>query len=153
MASAVSLSAINQLRQSPELLFVRVGNIDDRFLAELPPTLLLEQGKTLSAEAFWFKTVGNGALQFQWTADGYATEVVVEQLGAVCPAGENAVRLVRTTQQNTVFIDQIALVRCSSKQLLVTFSRSKTQNYRTAIQSAEVTGTVTVKRQLTLSVP
>jgi hypothetical protein len=153
VASAAPVSVMDQLVQRPELLFVRASNIDDRFLAELPPALLLVQGTALSAEAFGYKTVGNGTLQFQWTADGYPTEVVVEQLGAACPAGENAVRLVRTTQHNTVFIDQTALGRCNSKQLLVSFNRSKIQNYRTAIQSAEVTGTVTVKRQLTLSVP
>lgn len=153
VASAAPVSVINQLVQRPELLFVRAGNIDDRFLAELPPALLLVQGKLLSAEAFGYKTVGNGSLHFQWTADGYPTEVVIEQPGAVCPAGENAVRLVRNTAHNEVFIDQAALGRCTSKELLVTFSRSKIQNYRTSIQTAAVNGTVTMKRQLTLSVP
>ena len=79
VASAVPVSVINQLVQRPELLFVRAGNIDDRFLTELPPTLLLKQGTALSAEAFGFKTVGNGTLHFQRTADGYPTEVVVDQ--------------------------------------------------------------------------
>lgn len=153
VASAAPVSVMNQLVQRPELLFVRAGNIEDRFLAELPPVLLLVQGKPLSAEAFGYKTVGNGSLHFQWTADGYPTEVVVEQLAAICPAGENAVRLVRNTTQNDVFIDQAALGRCTSKELLVTFSRIKTQNYRTAIQSAVVTGAVVMKRQLILSVP
>jgi len=153
VASAAPVSVMNQLVQRPELLFLRSGNIEDRFLAELPPVLLLVQGKQLSAEAFGYKNVGNGSLHFQWTADGYPTEVVVEQLAAVCPAGENAVRLVRNTAQNEVIIDQAALGRCSSKELLVTFSRSKTQNYRSSIQTAEVNGTVTMKRQLTLSVP
>lgn len=153
VAPASPVSVTNQLVQRPELLFVRAGNIEDRFLAELPPALLLVQGKPLSAEAFGYKTVGNGTLHFQWTADGYPTEVVVEQVAAVCPAGENAVRLVRNPTNNEVFIDQAALGRCTSKQLMVTFSRSKTQNYRTSIQTAEVNGTVTMKRQLTLSVP
>lgn len=153
VTSAAPVIVLNQLVQRPELLFVRAGNIDDRFLAELPPALLLVQGKALSADAFGYKTIGNGTLHFQWTADGYPTEVVVEQLAAVCPAGENAVRLVRNTSLHEVFIEQAALGRCTSNELLVTFSRSKTQNYRTSIQSAEVNGSVAIKRQLTLSVP
>lgn len=147
------IPVLNQLVQRPELLFLRAGNIDDRFLAELPPALLLAQGKFLSADNFGYKTVGNGTLHFKWAADGYPTEVVIEQLGAVCPAGENTVRLVRNTQDDQVFVDQGALGRCTSKDLLVTFNRSKTQNYRTAIQNAEVSGTVVVRRQLRLSVP
>lgn len=144
---------LRQLVQRPEVLFVRAGNIDDRFLAELPPALLLVDGMLLSAETFGYKSVGNGTLHFQWTADGYPTEVVIEQPGAVCPVGENAVRLVRTTEDNKVFIDQASLGRCRSTELVVTFSRSKAQNYRTAIQTAEVSGTVVVRRQLRLSVP
>lgn len=153
VADVAPIPVLRQLVQRPEFLFVRSGNIDDRFLAELPPTLLLVEDRPLSADAFGYKSVGNGTLHFQWTADGYPTEVVVEQSGAVCPAGENAVRLVRNTQDNKVFIDQTALGRCRSTELLVTFNRSKTQNYRTAIQTAEVSGTVVVRRQLRLSMP
>lgn len=153
VSDVAPVPVLKQLVQRPEFLFVRAGNIDDRFLAELPPALLLVEDRFLSAENFGYKAVGNGTLHFQWTADGYPTEVVIEQPGAVCPAGENAVSLVRNTEDNKVFIEQSALGRCRSTELLVTFNRSKTQNYRTAIQTAEVTGTVVVRRQLRLSVP
>jgi hypothetical protein len=152
VAAAAPIAVVNQLVQRPELLFLRAGNIDDSFLLELPPALLLPVGRPLTAAEFGYKSVGAGTLHFYWTADGYPTEVIVEQLGAVCPVGENAVRLVRPAQNNEVFINQTELGRCTSSELQVTFSRSKVQSYRTAIQTAQVNGTVTVKRQFNLIV-
>lgn len=141
-----------QLLQRPQLLFWRFGNVDDSFILQLPPSLLLQEGRLLFTSAFGFKKVGNGTLHFYWAADGYPTEVVVEQKEAVCPAGENAVRLVRNTSNNQIFIHQTELGRCTSDLLQLTFSRSKTQDYRTSIQTAAVKGLVTVKRVLNLVV-
>ncbi len=142
-----------QRLQRPQLLFWRLSNVEDSFMLTLPPTILLPEFRLLQATDFGYKTVGNGTMHFYWAADDYPTQLVIEQPDAQCPVGQNPVRLVRSTTQNQLLIPQFELGACKSKLLKVSFNRVMAQNYRTTIQNAEVTGTVTVSRVLNLTLP